>query len=255
MPKVLYATPVVKTPTAAVTGVQGRIAAAATPPHTPSTSATVMWQQGKVDGGGAGGIQVVHKREPPSPAAASDFVPVTPTSSLASRTPNNIVVTPSSSGGSRRGTAAAFAIVKQEGSNRLKAANVAGAAGKLVTAVPVSASSDHEYGQYSTPQHHKRTIYLTPSSSSGGVGGSAIGAGPRSIGPTSVVMASGAGVPHVKSEARRKLNLDAAAPIVDPEGFKTPIKSAAKRKAHDLSSPSPKKSKCIDDDFFYMNGY
>ncbi len=47
-------------------------------------------------------------------------------------------------------------------------------------------------------------------------------------------------VPQVKSEARRRLNLDAAP--VDPEGFKTPQK-ATKRRVQDLSSPSPKKSK------------
>ncbi len=51
-------------------------------------------------------------------------------------------------------------------------------------------------------------------------------------------------VPPPKSEARRRLNLDAA--TVDPEGFKTPIKGGGSRRrgaTSDLSSPSPKKSK------------
>ena len=84
----------------------------------------------------------------------------------------------------------------------------------------------------------------------GASGGGVAGGGPKSVGPTSAILLSAggsgpAGRTVVRSEARRKLNLDAAAagPVVDPEGFKTPIKSAAKRKAQDMSSPSPKKRK------------
>lgn len=47
-------------------------------------------------------------------------------------------------------------------------------------------------------------------------------------------------VPQVKTEARRRLNLDQA--VVDQEGFKTPIKASAKRRIQDPSTPSPKKS-------------
>lgn len=76
-------------------------------------------------------------------------------------------------------------------------------------------------------------MYLTPNS-----GSSAFGSGGHhqfnSSNNGHVTM-----VPSVKSEARRKLNLDQAP--VDPEGFKTPIKANPKRRAQDLSSPSPKK--------------
>ena len=118
----------------------------------------------------------------------------------------------------------------------------------FVTGTSATTSTDHEYGQYSTPQqHHKRTIYLTPSSSNGSFFSSSAnntgGSGPRSIGPSSstgkLLMQSGQQI--IKSEARRKLNLDAAIPSVDREGFKTPIKSAQKRRQNELSSPSPKK--------------
>ena len=49
-------------------------------------------------------------------------------------------------------------------------------------------------------------------------------------------------LPNAKVEARRRLNLDSAALVVDQDGFKTPIKGGTKRKA-DFSSPSPKKCK------------
>jgi hypothetical protein len=216
----------------------------------PSSNSMVMWPNSMA--------QIIESAANSVSKHDPDFSPATPTS-MTSRPPNmnNIVVTPSSSGGNRRGTAAAFAIVKQEGTNRLIAKpnslvkqpmTFVTTSSSSSSSVMVSATSDHEYGQYSTPVQQKRTIYLTPSSS--GLGSSG-GGGPRSIGPASVVMHSvhsgsvvvgGGG--QVKSEARRKLNLDAAALNVDPEGFKTPIKSA-KRRAQDLSSPSPKKSELV----------
>ncbi len=115
-----------------------------------------------------------------------------------------------------------------------------------------SSASDHEYGQsFSTPQslpssggRGRTAIYLTPSSSGGTSSlGRHVGGGRTAVvgmGPTSIMM-----VPQPKTEARRRLNLDAAP--VDPEGFKTPQKQATKRRVQDLSSPSPKKSK--------LNGY
>lgn len=178
-------------------------------------------------------------------AAAAAINPVTPTNTVASSSVRHpIVVTPSSSG--RRGTAAAFAIVKQESLRTPMAGKMRSTptAAAFSSGGSSSFSSDHEYGQYSvTPQQHiigsgagqqKRTIYLTPSTS-----------GHRSFGSTtSSGGANGGGgmlvVPQVKSEARRKLNLDSAA--VDQDGFKTPIKGGSKRRSQDLSSPSPKKS-------------
>ncbi len=120
--------------------------------------------------------------------------------------------------------------------------------------------SDHEYGQsggFSTPQSLppssvgsassvRRAIYLTPSSSSGGQVSSASSAGRVGVRTAGSVGAGPSGIilmPQVKTEARRRLNLDAAP--VDPEGFKTPQKSASKRRVQDLSSPSPKKSKYV----------
>ncbi len=118
-----------------------------------------------------------------------------------------------------------------------------------------SSASDHEYGQYNrltssaaTPQSGRRptqhTIYLTPSSSNNSSSGTSSGGrGSGNVGEVGglggLVM-----VPPPKSEARRRLNLDAA--TVDPEGFKTPIKGGGSRRrgaTSDLSSPSPKKSK------------
>ena len=266
MPRTLLTTHVVKTPTAHLVQQQQPQQQIATPPSTPSSSsgnvATVMWSATASHTGGGRVVQ----QSPVQLAAAKpdpDYVPVTPTSSISSLPTNNIALTPSSSGFNNRGrTTAAIAIVKQEGHHRLmtKPNNLipVGAGPKLstpqqqqqfyVATTPgaSTAGGDHEYGQYSTPQQGKKTIYLTPSSS----GGSGGGGGPKSVGPTSAILLSAGGSAPtgrqvVRSEARRKLNLDAAAaaPVVDPEGFKTPIKSAAKRKAQDMSSPSPKKRK------------
>ena len=277
MPRTLMTTHVVKTPTAHLVQPQQQIA---TPPSTPSSSsggsvATVMWSAGApaAHGGGAGGGRVAVAQSPVQLASAKpdpDYVPVTPTSSISSLPTNNIALTPSSSGFNNRGrTTAAIAIVKQEGHRLMTKPNnliPVGAGGLKLASTPQqqqqqqyyvattpggasTASGDHEYGQYSTPQQGKKTIYLTPSSSGGG--GGVAGGGPKSVGPTSAILLSAGGSGPavgrtvVRSEARRKLNLDAAAagPVVDPEGFKTPIKSAAKRKAQDMSSPSPKKRK------------
>ena len=278
MPRTLMTTHVVKTPTAHLVQPQQQIA---TPPSTPSSSsgggsvATVMWSAGAPAAhGGGGGGRVAVAQSPVQLASAKpdpDYVPVTPTSSISSLPTNNIALTPSSSGFNNRGrTTAAIAIVKQEGHRLMTKPNnliPVGAGGLKLASTPQqqqqqyyvattpggasTASGDHEYGQYSTPQQGKKTIYLTPSSSGGG---GVAGGGPKSVGPTSAILLSAggsgpAGRTVVRSEARRKLNLDAAAagPVVDPEGFKTPIKSAAKRKAQDMSSPSPKKRKshCI----------
>ena len=259
MPRTLVTTHVVKTPHQ-----QQQIA---TPPSTPSSSssssgsnvATVMWSAAAAPSRVQQSPLAVAKPDP-------DYVPVTPTSSISSLPTNNIALTPSSSGFNNRGrTTAAIAIVKQEGHRLMttKPNNLIPVGAGLKMSTPqqqrqqfyvattpgasTATGGDHEYGQYSTPQQGKKTIYLTPSSSGGG------GGGPKSLGPTSAILlsagGSGPGRQVVRSEARRKLNLDAAtsAPVLDPEGFKTPIKSAAKRKAQDMSSPSPKKRKLPDE--------
>ena len=272
MPRTLVTTHVVKTPTGHFVQQQPsqhHQQQIATPPSTPSSSssnlsgnvATVMWSATAASNSGR--VQASPLLQLAAAKPDPDYVPVTPTSSISSLPTNNIALTPSSSGFNNRGrTTAAIAIVKQEGHHRLmtKPNNLipVGAGPKLstpqqqqqfyVATTPgaSTAGGDHEYGQYSTPQQGKKTIYLTPSSS----GGSGGGGGPKSVGPTSAILLSAGGSAPtgrqvVRSEARRKLNLDAAAaaPVVDPEGFKTPIKSAAKRKAQDMSSPSPKKRK------------
>lgn len=267
MPRTLVTTHVVKTPTGHFVQQQPsqhHQQQIATPPSTPSSSssnlsgnvATVMWSATAASNSGR--VQASPLLQLAAAKPDPDYVPVTPTSSISSLPTNNIALTPSSSGFNNRGrTTAAIAIVKQEG-HRLQMTKpnnlIPVGAPKLstpqqqqqfyVATTPgaSAAGGDHEYGQYSTPQQGKKTIYLTPSSSSGGGGG-----GPKTVGPTSAILVSAGGSAPgrqvVRSEARRKLNLDAAAasPVVDV--FKTPIKSAAKRKAQDMSSPSPKKRK------------
>ena len=109
--------------------------------------------------------------------------------------------------------------------------------------------SDHEYGQFSTPltpssSSHTpssssayRRVYMTPSSV---MGSSSSGRRTTSAYVMTSSVPSPASGSHLKTEARRRLNLDTAP--VDREGFKTPIK-ATKRKQDLSSSPSPKKSK------------
>ena len=91
-----------------------------------------------------------------------------------------------------------------------------------------------------TPTSANRKIIVTPSTS-GGSTRHYYGRGGQSASSTAVVVNS-----NVKTEARRKLNMDNASSLVsgtvDREGFKTPIKSSTKRRA-DFSSPSPRKSK------------
>lgn len=108
-------------------------------------------------------------------------------------------------------------------------------------------SSDHEYGQFSAPltpsssnltpssSSAQRRVYMTPTSIVGGSSG-------RRTTSTFVMSTSQASASAVKTEARRRLNLDTAP--VDREGFKTPIK-ATKRRQDCSSSPSPKKSKIL----------
>eukprot|EP00095_Tigriopus_kingsejongensis_P003384 maker-scaffold153_size302544-snap-gene-2.25 protein:Tk03384 transcript:maker-scaffold153_size302544-snap-gene-2.25-mRNA-1 annotation:"transcription factor e2f3" len=128
-----------------------------------------------------------------------------------------ILATPSASGPRR--TQPTFTIIKRE----MTPAHVSRTGAHLSSMPP--AGSDHEYGQL-TPK--TRALYLTPNSGSSSLGSRGSGSGPAAL-----------LVPSVKSDARRKLNLDQAA--IDPEGFKTPIKAHPKRRGPDLSSPSPKK--------------
>ncbi|TRY71494.1 hypothetical protein TCAL_12612 [Tigriopus californicus] len=182
-----------------------------TPPATP-TSVSALWSQGSrstLDGA------------LPTPTP----IHVTPTGPGVRRAIFN--GTPSSGG--RRGSTSTFTIIKPEGTPAQTLRSTPQHRGSLSSSSGLGSASDHEYGQ-STPK--SRTLYLTPNS-----GSSAFGSGGHyhvnsSNGPTVIV-------PSVKSEARRKLNLDQAP--VDPEGFKTPIKANPKRRAQDLSSPSPKK--------------
>lgn len=106
-------------------------------------------------------------------------------------------------------------------------------------------SSDHEYGQFSTPltpssssltpsSSATRRVYMTPSS----VVGSSSGRRTSSTFVMASVQPTSAS--NIKTEARRRLNLDTAP--IDREGFKTPIKTT-KRRQDCSSSPSPKKSK------------
>lgn len=118
--------------------------------------------------------------------------------------------------------------------------------------------SDHEYGQFSTPltpssSSHTpssssayRRVYMTPSSV---MGSSSSGRRTTSAYVMTSSVPSPASGSHLKTEARRRLNLDTAP--VDREGFKTPIK-ATKRKQDLSSSPSPKKSKFINDFEMYF---
>lgn len=145
--------------------------------------------------------------------------------------PAPLIVTPSSSSGGHRRVVTSsggntFTIVKKE----VMVTTPSSSTSQIIRTVGASGGGgrDHEYGQF-TPNSSKRTLYLTPSSSSGGLGASSSGGAFQQ----KAIM-----IPPVKTEARRRLNLDQAP--VDPEGFKTPIK-ASKRRAQDLSSPSPKK--------------
>ena len=147
--------------------------------------------------------------------------------------PTPVIVTPSSSSGGHRRVVTSsggntFTIVKKE----VMVTTPSSSTSHVLRAVG-SSGGDHEYGQF-TPNSSKRTLYLTPSSSSGG------GFGASSSSTGGAFQQKAIMIPPVKTEARRRLNLDQAP--VDPEGFKTPIK-ASKRRAQDLSSPSPKKSK------------
>jgi len=96
-------------------------------------------------------------------------------------------------------------------------------------------TGDHEYFSTPisntpiTPSSTNTRVYITPTQGSSSSASSPATAAGHLILPQ-----------NAKVEARRRLNLDSAAMVVDQDGFKTPIKGGTKRKA-DFSSPSPKK--------------
>ena len=98
-------------------------------------------------------------------------------------------------------------------------------------------TGDHEYFSTPisntpiTPSSTNTRVYITPTQGSSSSASSPATAAGHLILPQ-----------NAKVEARRRLNLDSAAMVIDQDGFKTPIKGGTKRKA-DFSSPSPKKCK------------
>jgi len=96
-------------------------------------------------------------------------------------------------------------------------------------------TGDHEYFSTPisntpiTPSSTNTRVYITPTQGSSSSASSPATAAGHLILPQ-----------NAKVEARRRLNLDSAAMVIDQDGFKTPIKGGTKRKA-DFSSPSPKK--------------